>query len=38
MAPLNEEGTFIGSPVFELVLKLTMMTPRSVIQLESCIK
>ena len=28
---------FVGSAICELVLKLTMMTPRRVIQLESCI-
>ena len=28
---------FVGSTICELVLKLTMMTPRRVIQSESCI-
>ena len=30
-------NVFIGSEICELVLKLPMMTPRKVIQLESCI-
>ena len=28
---------FVGSAIYELVFKLTMMTPRRVIQLEFCI-
>ena len=35
MGSKNEEGAFIGSAMSALVLKLTMMTRKSVIQLES---
>ena len=37
MGHQNEEGDFIGSAMGELVLKLTTMTRRNVIQLDSCI-
>ena len=37
LGPQDEEGAFIGSAMGELVLKLTTMTQRNVIQLESCI-
>ena len=35
--PQDEEGAFIGSAIGELVLKQTMMTPRIVTPLETCI-
>ena len=37
MEHLDEEGTFIGAAMGELVLKLTMITPWKVVQLEFCI-
>ena len=35
--PQDEEEAFIGSAIGELVLKLTMTTPRIVTHLETCI-
>ena len=35
MGPQDGEGAFIGSAMGELLLKLTMMTLRSVIHVES---
>ena len=35
LGPHEEGGAFVGSAIGELILNLTLMTPRSVIQLES---
>ena len=35
MGPREEDGAFVGSAMGELMLNPTLMTPRSVIQLDS---
>ena len=35
LGPNEEDGAFIGSAMAEMILNLTLMTPRSEIQLES---
>ena len=35
LGPHEKDGAFVGSAMGKLILNLTLMTPRSVIQLES---